>query len=276
MTASVVSGERRTGRRRPRSRATFTSVLGELLLTAGALVLLFVAWQMWIGDIIISAQKNDEGAAISEEWARGPAPEPPPLVETDDGATYYEPVIPKVPADAEQLGQMHIPRFGADYEVPIMPGGNLVEAKGREALSLGVAWYELGERPGEIGNFVVAGHRVTHGEPFADFPRLKAGDKVNVETRESIFTYVLRNGGTQIIVPFTVSWPLDSVPDPKRVTEDPTEPLITMVTCSELFHTANRSVVVGELRSTRDKANGQVTNRAPSPDPWPEPSPPTS
>ena len=51
MTASVVPGGRRPRRERPRSRATFASVLGELLLTAGVVVLLFVAWQMWIGDI---------------------------------------------------------------------------------------------------------------------------------------------------------------------------------------------------------------------------------
>ena len=101
MTASVVSGERRAPRRRPRSRATFTGVLGELLLTAGVLVLLFVAWQMWIGDIIISAQKNEEGAAVSAQLAQAEAPELPPLVATDDGTTTYEPVIPAAPADTE-------------------------------------------------------------------------------------------------------------------------------------------------------------------------------
>ena len=74
MTASVVPGGRRGRRQRPRSRATFASVLGELLLTAGVVVLLFVAWQMWIGDIIIAAQKNEEGAAISQQLAAGEAP----------------------------------------------------------------------------------------------------------------------------------------------------------------------------------------------------------
>src|SRR5690606_20270271 len=40
---------RRARRERQRPRATFVSVLGELLLTAGVLVLLFVSWQMWVG-----------------------------------------------------------------------------------------------------------------------------------------------------------------------------------------------------------------------------------
>ena len=69
MTASAAPGGRHGRRERPRSRATFASVLGELLLTAGVIVLLFVAWQMWIGDIIIAAQKNDEGAAVSQQLA---------------------------------------------------------------------------------------------------------------------------------------------------------------------------------------------------------------
>lgn len=213
--------------------------LGWLMILAGLGFVAWFAWQYW-GTNIVSEQKQQE---ILDDWE-----------------------------NTDAVGILRVPRFGADYEVPIMPGSNLVDAKGDAALSRGVAWYELGEEPGEIGNFVVAGHRVTHGEPFADFPKLMAGDKVNVETREKIFTYVLRNGGAQIIVPFTVSWPLESVPDPRRTTDDPTEPLMTMVTCSELFHTANRSVVVAELRSSRDKATGQVVNRAPSPDPWPNPS----
>ena len=32
-----------------------------------------------------------------------------------------------------------------------------------------------------------------------------------------------------------------------------------MLTCSELFHTDNRNIVVGDLESTQDKATGRVT-----------------
>ena len=34
-----------------------------------------------------------------------------------------------------------------------------------------------------------------------------------------------------------------------------------MLTCSELFHTDNRSIVIGDLESTEDKATGTVTER---------------
>jgi len=200
--------------------------LGVLMILAGIGFLGWFAWQYW-GTNIVAQQKQQQ---IMDDWTQ-----------------------------TDAIGVLRAPRFGIDYEVPIMPGSNLLDAKGTAALSQGVAWYELGARPGEIGNFVVAGHRVTHGEPFKDFPLLKTGDKINVETRSRIYTYVLRNGGTDIIVPFTASWPLDSVPDPARTEQNPTEAVITLVTCSELFHTVNRSVAIGELTSIRDKKTGEIS-----------------
>jgi sortase A len=201
--------------------------IGYLMIIAGLSFLGWFAWQYW-GTNIVAQQKQQQ---ILDDWT-----------------------------NTDAIGVLRAPRFGADYEVPILPGGNLLDAKGTDALSKGVAWYELGAKPGEIGNFVVAGHRVTHGEPFKDFPTLKIGDKINVETRGAIYTYVLRNGGTDVTVPFTASWPLDSVPDPARTEENPTEAVITLVTCSELFHTVNRSVAIGELKSIRDKKTGEITS----------------
>ena len=73
-----------------------TSVLGEIMLTAGVVVLMFVAWQMWIGDMIQGAQSNQAGAATVEEWADLPddAIAPPKLVQPEDGTpAYYEPPV---------------------------------------------------------------------------------------------------------------------------------------------------------------------------------------
>lgn len=197
--------------------------IGVLMIVAGLAIMAWFAWQYW-GTNIVSHQKQQK---ILNDWT-----------------------------NSEAIGILRVPRFGANYEVPILPGGNLVDAKGRDALSRGVAWYELGARPGVVGNFVVAGHRVTHGEPFKDFPKLKTGDKIYVETRHAYFTYTLRNGGTEIIVPFTTSWPLHDVPDPNLsagVSPEATKAVMTMVTCSELFHTDNRSVVIGDLTATKMK-----------------------
>ena len=212
----------------------FTRLVGVLLVAVGLGFIGYFAWQYW-GTNVVSKQKHAEiRELIAEDWGKG--------------------------IDGNAIGLLRVPRFGDDFEVPIVKGGDLVGAKGDKALAEGVAWYEPGAKPGEIGNFAIAGHRVTHGEPFRDFLKLKQGDKVYVETRKKIFTYVLRNDGTAITVPFTTSWPLADVPDPDRAGEKATEPVMSMVTCSELFHTDNRSIVIGDLESTEDKATGKVTN----------------
>jgi sortase A len=108
---------------------------------------------------------------------------------------------------------------------------------------------------GAIGNYVLAGHRVTHGEPFADLPQLEPGDEIIVETRVATYTYVLDTGGEDLIVPFTATWVLDDRPvNPEaggtQPPADAGEALITLLTCSEIFHTDDRSVVFGHLVET--------------------------
>jgi sortase A len=204
-------------------------LIGYLLVAVGLGFIGYFAWQYWGTNYV--AKQNQ--ATIIADWDKG--------------------------IDGNAIGLLRVPRFGDDYEVPIIKGGDLLGKKGRDALARGVAWYEPGAKPGEIGNFAIAGHRVTHGEPFRNFLKLKEGDKVYVETRRKVFTYVLRNDGDAITVDFTTSWPLADVPDPERAGEKATEPVLTMLTCSELFHTDNRSIVIGDLDSTEDKATGTVT-----------------
>jgi len=247
MTASVVSGERRVRNGRSRPRATVTSVLGELLLTAGVLVLLFVAWQMWIGDIIISAQKNDEGAAMSQELAEGPAPEPPPLVEADDGTTYYEPVIPAPPADATWFAQMHIPRFGSDYNVGIWGG----TSRARTLDKLGIGVYKDSKMPGEVGNFAMAGHRTTWGKPFNQLDKLQVGDAIVVETADGWFTYRFRT--LEYVKPSQTEVLLD-VPQMPGVATG--ERYITLTACSPLYSLAERIVAYGVYESFQPRAEG--------------------
>ena len=203
------------------------------MVAAGLGFVGYFAWQYWGTNYVAKQQQAEIKELIADDWGQG--------------------------IDGKGIGLLRVQRFGDDYEMPIIKGGNLLGAKGTKALSEGVAWYEPGAKPGEIGNFVVAAHRVTHGEPFRDFLKLKRGDEVVVETRRKIYTYVLRNDGTDITVDFTTEWPLADVPDPDRAGEKATEPVLTMVTCSELFHTDNRSVVIGDLASTEDKATGTVT-----------------
>lgn len=247
MTASAVPETRRSRRRRPRSRATVTSVIGELLLTAGVLVLLFVTWQMWIGDLIISAQKNDEGAAISQQWAEDPPPPPPPVVENEDGTKYYEPVIPPRPAETERLGLMHIPRFGADYVQGIY--GGTTRAKTLDHLGIGV--YTDSKMPGEVGNFSMAGHRTTWGFPFNKIDKLQLNDAIVVETPDGWFTYRFRT--LEYVKPSQTEVLLDVPQMPEAQTG---ERYITLTACSPLYSLAERIIAYGVYESFQPRAEG--------------------
>lgn len=260
MTASAATGSRRSRRRDgPRSRATLTSVLGELLLTAGVLVLLFVAWQMWVGDIIIAAQKNEEGAVVSRQLAEGPAPEPPPLVEAEDGTSSYEPVIPEPPADAEWFGQMHIPRFGADYNFGIYGG----TSRARTLDRLGIGVYKGSRMPGEVGNFALAGHRTTWGKPFNQLDKLHLDDAIVVETPDGWYTYRFRT--LQYVKPSQVDVLLEVPQMPGAVTG---ERYITLTACSPLYSLAERIVAYGVFESFQPRAEGPpsaLTDPPPAP-----------
>ncbi|MET0929441.1 MAG: sortase [Aeromicrobium sp.] len=225
MTATVAPGSvRKRPPAGPVRRVVF--ILGVAMILAGLGFLAYCAWQ-YFGTNIVSKQKQaDIKQSIATNWDNG--------------------------IDGDDVGLLRVKRFGADYEVPIVEGFD------DDALASGVGWDPESADPGEIGNFAIAGHRVTHGEPFATFPKLKKGDEVVVETRTEILTYELRNSGTSITVDFSVGWPLRPVPDPDAAGERPTRAVITMLTCSELFHTRNRNVVIGDLVSEQDKRTGRT------------------
>jgi sortase A len=149
----------------------------------------------------------------------------------------------KVPGDAIAL--LRIPAFGDDYEVPILNGTDL------SILSKGVGHYSSTAAPGQIGNFAIAGHRVTHGQPFAKLLSLKQGDEVIVETREAIYTYVIDDSPRRLTVDDSETWVLDPVPGKRGV--KPTEAMITLTTCQDLFRSPDRSIGFGRLQSTQNK-----------------------
>lgn len=208
------SGKRRA-RRSTRAR---TTTVGVALIVVGLAVLGFLGWQ-FIGTNAVSRHRAAEIRKETESaWAHD-----------KDG-----------PAGAI----LRVPRFGKDYQVPIIRGFD------EQTLARGIAWYPQSAEPGEIGNYVLAAHRITQGEPFSRFPDLRAGDLVSVETRTATYTYELRSAGTATTVNFHATWPLWPVPAPDAAGRKPTEAVITLLTCSELFHTDNRNVVVGDLVTT--------------------------
>ncbi|WP_353112440.1 class E sortase [Microbacterium sp.] len=251
MTASAPL--RRDRRRKRRSRATFASVLGELLLTAGVLVLLFVVWQMWVGDIIIDAQQNAKGADVVKEWADEPAPTPPPVVDKGDGTTWYEPPVLPHPADGQTFALMRIPRFGDDY-VKNIAGGTSRE---RTLDHVGIGVYTESKMPGEVGNFSVAGHRTTWGKPLNKIDKLRLNDAIVVETPEGWYTYRFRT--LEYVKPSAVDVLLDVPQMPKAQTG---ERYITLTACSPLYSLAERIVAYGVFESFQPRIEGPPASLA--------------
>jgi sortase A len=158
-----------------------------------------------------------------------------------------------VKVDAGVAGSIiRIPRFGDDYQVPVLEGTS------DDVLASGFGHFDDTAGPGQVGNYALAGHRVTHGEPLRDMPDLEVGDKVIVETRKTVYTYELVTGGDDLTVPFTAGWVLDPLPtNPEdggvEPPQKPGQRLLTLTTCSELFHTDDRLVAFGVLVDKRPR-----------------------
>ena len=146
---------------------------------------------------------------------------------------------------------IRIPRFGDDYVMPVFEG------VADDVLAKGFGHFEDAAGAGEKGNYALAAHRVTHGEPLRDMPQLRPGDEVIVETRDAVYTYVLDTDPNDLVVTFHDVWvvgPKPENPDPAGRGPADHPRLITLTTCAELFHTDNRMIAFGHLVSSETKS----------------------
>lgn len=235
--------------RRPRRRTSFVGVLGEILVTIGVLVMLYVVWQLWVGDWIFAAQRNSEGHALSDQWQADydDAIAPTPGPDQPEPTVPVEPPILPQPGDAEIFGAMLVPRFGADYNVPIAGG----VTRARTLDKIGIGHYPGAPMPGEVGNFSLAAHRTTWGKPFNRIAELKVGDAIVIETPEGWFTYRFRT--LEYVTPdaIDVLLPVPQMPDVPAG-----ERYLTMTSCSPLFSMAERIVGYSVFESFTPRSDG--------------------
>jgi sortase A len=205
-------------------------VVGELLITAGAVVLLFVGYQLVWTNVTADRAASAKVAGLERTWERnGPT-----------GPEYDEPIAP-----GEAFAVMHLPRLGDRFAVPVVQGVSL------DVLATGVGHYPQTAMPGEVGNFSVAGHRATNGEPFAELDQLRKGDAVVVETGTTWYTY--RVTDESIVAPSQVDV---IAPVPGRPGATPTEPLLTLTTCNPRWASYQRLVVHATLAEKIPKRDG--------------------
>jgi sortase A len=219
-----------------RSRRRWVRRLGVLLIVAGLAVLGYVGWQFW-GTTWVSHRTQERIVTeVQKDWDTGAG------TTGETGSAHGAVEVP----EGDVTALIRIPRFGDDYVVPVLEGTT------DDVLAAGYGHFEDSAEPGRVGNYAVAAHRITHGEPLRGMPDLEVGDEVVVETRTATYTYELTSAGDALTVPFTAGWVVAPLPDNPEAggvepEQKPGQRLITLTTCSELFHTDNRLVAFGTL-----------------------------
>ncbi|WP_369209055.1 class E sortase, partial [Streptomyces sp. PU-14G] len=215
--------------------------IGEVFITCGVLMLLFVAYQLWWTNFRANQQAGGATDKLHEQWDKhksdkGVDPERKP------GA--FEP--------GEGFAVIHIPRI--DVTAPIAQGVSktkvldkgMVGHYATAPLKTAMPWDKK-------GNFALAGHRNTHGEPFRYINRLEAGDVVVVETQSKYYTYKVTRQ-----LPSTSpsdTGVIDPVP-PKSGFNEPGR-YVTLTTCTPEFTSKYRLIVWGKMVDERPRSKGK-------------------
>lgn len=212
--------------------------LGELMITAGVFLLLFVAWQLWWTDFTSNREQASITNSLSKQWdsgkanARGNSSNPPALLQ---------------PGPGKPFALIHIPRFGSHWEPrPVLEGTKL------SILDEGVGHYADTAMPGQIGNVALAGHRVTYGRPFFQIADLQAGDAIVLETVDGWYTY--RMTSEEIVSPRDVAV---IAPVPGKPGEPANGRYLTLTACHPKYSARQRYIVHGTFESFTPRADGK-------------------
>ncbi|MFZ3470605.1 class E sortase [Streptomyces sp. 4.24] len=258
----VVQGKGRRSRRAGLAGALWAAA--ELAVTVGVVVMLLVVHQVWWTNQQALAAAHEQVRELESEWSATPSdlpsalpsasvpvaeapaePSEEPAVSTSPGTGPAAPAprAAKTPPREGAYGVLRIPRLGV--VAPIAEGVDR-----RSILDKGyVGHYGGTAQPGAEGNFALAGHRNTHGEPFRYINRLKAGDELIVDVKGRRYVYVVgkmlaetseRDTGVIAPVPRSIVKPEVGYGEPGAY--------ITLTTCTPEYSSKYRLVVWGTLR----------------------------
>lgn len=224
--------------------SAIVGVVGELLITAGVVIGLFVVWQLWW----TSVEANHEAAQLVESFQETlpPSPEVAAELRTDD------PPVPAKAAHGETIGVLVVPSWygKTNNTMPIVEGTTL------DLLDRATAGrYPHTQQVGEVGNFALAGHRRTYGNSFRYVNELVAGDQVIVETAEAWYVYEVT--GHEIVLPDAIEV---TAPVPNQPGVEPTERMLTLTTCHSLtlgeYGNDHRWITYAKFVGWMDRADG--------------------
>ena len=283
------------GPRPPRDRVrTVARGVGQTLITAGLVVLLFVVYEVYVTDIFGHEKQEKATAAMDQQWSQDATPAAVSgtsgvvatgtqvVTVTDPNKLVADPGTRKrnyQTIDGQGFAKIYVPSFGADYSFTIIEGTSTND------LYVGPGHYSDSQYPGEQGNFAVAGHRVSKGSPFNELGLLNSCDALVIETQSDWFVYRVlpmqgdvaswkttqhahcagvspqtgqyaQTFGREITVPSDYAQVLP-VPHVESATVPANaERLITLTTCHPQFSDTQRMIIHGVLVKTYKKATG--------------------
>ena len=214
-------------------RVAGLSPLGTALGPALAAALLAVGCAAPAADR--SAPRGDDRAGATGRSTQGPASPP----------TSGSPAAP--PSGTTQADQpppagtlarrirLSIPALGVAGLRVVPYRGTADDRPGTEIQDRGHAATPRGPRggvgPGQVGNFVVTGHRTTAGRPFGELPSLRRGDHVLVTAGGRVYDYRITRT-LRVSFRDPVSRASQSAPVPGRPGIPATDAWITLSTCA--------------------------------------------
>jgi sortase A len=205
--------------------ARVLGAIGRVFITAGVLILLFVAYQLWGTGIRTAQAQNrleDDFEQVLQEAEEATSTT---TSTTLPGEPETVPTIAPVP-EGEATARIQIPAIGVDKIV--------VEGISLADLKKGPGHYPQTPLPGQQGNAAIAGHRTTYGAPFHRLDELKPGDEITVTTVQGEFTYEVAE--TLIVAPTQVD-----------VLADKGDNRLTLSACHPKYSARQRIIVVSIL-----------------------------
>ena len=160
--------------------------------------------------------------------------------------TAPRPAASSLPVVQVRTGQpfalLRIPALGRNWRFAVVEGASLAQ------LSTGPGHVAGTQLPGQTGNFAVAAHDITAGNPFLHLKSLTAGDAVYVTTRHATYTYLVTGAKVVRYTQVSVLAPVPGSPG-----KPATSAHITLITCTPvtLAFTPWRVIVTGVLVSTQ-------------------------
>ncbi|MEN9751660.1 MAG: hypothetical protein RLZZ600_707 [Actinomycetota bacterium] len=220
-----------------RKTLSIINVFGEILITIGVLILLFLGWQLWINDSMTAISASRAAAAEASRWAP-PTPGSEP-VEKDFGAA---PVARRV-GSGQTIAVIYIPRLGVN-------SARSVKESVVPTITLNRGFfghYPDSAMPGEAGNFALAVHRGGWGSNFKQAQIIRTGDNIYLETQDGYYMYTVRN--IEYVLPTSVDV-LNPIPGTTSEAV-PGQSILTITTCSPQDDNTERIAVYAVYDSWR-------------------------